>query len=228
MRRTKEDAEKTRLAILAAAERLFLQHGVSHTSLEQIARAGGVTRGAVYWHFENKAHLFNEMLGQIRLPPERLAQRLSGSAGANPLRELRDLCIEAMANLAGNPQKRNIMTILLRRCEFTEELRYAEELSTAYIDQFIDLCQALFERERERLRPGLGPRLAARTLHATLVGMLSDVLRDPDLFDPLTDAPVMIDTLFCGLIRDWSPAERPALIDSATASDQCGQPSAQP
>ncbi|OKN92428.1 hypothetical protein AM473_004620 [Pseudomonas aeruginosa] len=68
MRRTKEDSEKTRTAILLAAEELFLEKGVSHTSLEQIARAAGVTRGAVYWHFQNKAHLFNEMLNQVRLP----------------------------------------------------------------------------------------------------------------------------------------------------------------
>ena len=68
MRRTKEEAENTRTAILTAAELLFFAKGVSHTSLEQIARHAGVTRGAVYWHFKNKAHLFHEMLNQVRLP----------------------------------------------------------------------------------------------------------------------------------------------------------------
>lgn len=82
MRRTKEDSEKTRTAILLAAEELFLEKGVSHTSLEQIARAAGVTRGAVYWHFQNKAHLFNEMLNQVRLPPEQLTERLSAAMAA--------------------------------------------------------------------------------------------------------------------------------------------------
>ena len=52
MRRTKEQAEQTRVAILEAAERLFLEKGVAQCSLEQIARAAGVTRGAVYWHFD--------------------------------------------------------------------------------------------------------------------------------------------------------------------------------
>lgn len=77
MRRTKEQAEQTRVAILEAAERLFLEKGVAQCSLEQIARAAGVTRGAVYWHFENKAHLFHEMLSQVRLPPEQLTERLN-------------------------------------------------------------------------------------------------------------------------------------------------------
>lgn len=72
MRRTKEEAERTRCELLAAAERLFLEQGVAHTSLEQIARAAGVTRGALYWHFANKADLFHAMLEQVRLPPEQM------------------------------------------------------------------------------------------------------------------------------------------------------------
>ena len=46
MRRSKADAEQTRLEILNAAEILFSKHGIARTTLEQIARAAGVTRGA--------------------------------------------------------------------------------------------------------------------------------------------------------------------------------------
>ena len=46
-RRTKEDALATRTALLDAAERVFLQRGVSRTSLADIAQAAGVTRGAL-------------------------------------------------------------------------------------------------------------------------------------------------------------------------------------
>lgn len=120
MRRTKEDSEKTRTAILLAAEELFLEKGVSHTSLEQIARAAGVTRGAVYWHFQNKAHLFNEMLNQVRLPPEQLTERLSGCDGSDPLRSLYDLCLEAVQSLLTQEKKRRILTILMQRCDLED------------------------------------------------------------------------------------------------------------
>ncbi len=43
------------------ALRLFSQQGVSSTSLATIAKAAGVTRGAIYWHFKNKSDLFNEI-----------------------------------------------------------------------------------------------------------------------------------------------------------------------
>ena len=159
MRRTKEEAEKTRCAILAAAETLFLEKGVAHTSLEHIARQAGVTRGAVYWHFANKAHLFNAMLNQVRLPPEQLAERMHGCAEHDPLLTLRELCIDAIANLVHNPQKRRIFTILLRRCEFTEELREAEERHEAFINLFIELCEQQFDS------PQVMPRLLGLSLY---------------------------------------------------------------
>lgn len=203
MRRTKEDAEKTRIALLGSAEKLFLERGVAHTSLDQIARDAGVTRGAVYWHFQNKAHLFHEMLNQVRLPPEQMAERLCNGLQQQPLRALRDLCVEGISALAHDEQKRRIMTILLHRCEFTDELREAEERHHAFINQFIDLCEKLLEKAADRLYPGTTPRLAALTLHALLVGLLSDWTRDATLFDPVACSPALIDSLFRGLIRGW-------------------------
>jgi TetR/AcrR family acrAB operon transcriptional repressor len=53
-RRTKEEAAATRESILDAAEQLFVKQGVSRTTLQHIATAAGVTRGAIYWHFNDK------------------------------------------------------------------------------------------------------------------------------------------------------------------------------
>lgn len=202
MRRTKEDAEKTRVALLAAAERLFMERGVAHTSLDQIAREAGVTRGAVYWHFQNKAHLFNDMLNQVRLPAEQLAARLIGCE-QQPLGRLRDLSIEAISSLAQDEQRRRIFTILLHRCEFTEELREAEERHHAFINEFIRVCERLFTCAADQLQPGVTPRLAARALHSLIVGLFSDWTRDPELFDPAQETAALLDPLFRGLVRDW-------------------------
>ena len=68
VRRTKEEAEETRRQIIEAARRVFLECGVGSTSLEKIAAAAGVTRGAVYWHFKNKTDLFFAMREDAVLP----------------------------------------------------------------------------------------------------------------------------------------------------------------
>ena len=74
-RRTKAEAEETRQRILDAAERLFFVDGVSRTSLELIANAAGVTRGAIYWHFKNKVELFEALHERVKLPAEDIVER---------------------------------------------------------------------------------------------------------------------------------------------------------
>ena len=54
MRRTKEDAEATRLSLIRAAGRIFSEQGFTAARLSEIAREADVTRGAIYWHFGNK------------------------------------------------------------------------------------------------------------------------------------------------------------------------------
>ena len=56
----------TRRAILDACLKLFARHGFSTTSIDDIASAAGITKGAVYWHFENKEELFQAILEEIR------------------------------------------------------------------------------------------------------------------------------------------------------------------
>ena len=69
-RRTKEDADATRQALLDAAEAVFYAKGVGRASLAEIAQAAGATRGAIYWHFKDKVDLFNAMMDRVTLPLE--------------------------------------------------------------------------------------------------------------------------------------------------------------
>ncbi len=64
MRRTKSDAEQTKHDLVMAALKLFSENGYSATNLADIAKRAGTTRGAIYWHFENKDHLFSYLIEQ--------------------------------------------------------------------------------------------------------------------------------------------------------------------
>jgi AcrR family transcriptional regulator len=61
-----ESKERTRQRLLAEAQRLFRQHGYAATSLEQIAEAAEVTKGAIYGHFASKEDL---MLNAMEAAP---------------------------------------------------------------------------------------------------------------------------------------------------------------
>jgi len=72
MRRTKADAEKTRLKIIEAALILFSRNGYSHTTLAKIAREAGFSRGPIYWHFQNKDDLYHAVLAYSQEPLSQL------------------------------------------------------------------------------------------------------------------------------------------------------------
>jgi AcrR family transcriptional regulator len=78
-----ESKERTRQRLLAEAQRLFRERGYAATSLEQIAEAAEVTKGAIYGHFASKEDL---MLSALEVAP---APDYSTTLGdqSRPLRE---------------------------------------------------------------------------------------------------------------------------------------------
>lgn len=63
-RRTKQEAAQTREAVLKAALDIFYEKGYTRTTFDEIARRIELTKGAVYWHFRNKADLLAALLKQ--------------------------------------------------------------------------------------------------------------------------------------------------------------------
>src|SRR5690348_2828359 len=104
-RRTKEEALATRASLLDAAELLFQARGVSRTSLNDIAQAAGATRGAVYWHFADKADLFNAMIERVSLPLEQALEEAS-AADTDPVEDMRRALVHALRLTSTHEQTR--------------------------------------------------------------------------------------------------------------------------
>jgi len=73
----KEQAERTRAAIIEAAIGLFARRGFNATSTQDLARAIGMTTGVLYWHFKDKEELLVASLTELE---SRLAKELIGEA----------------------------------------------------------------------------------------------------------------------------------------------------
>ncbi|MBP0637922.1 TetR/AcrR family transcriptional regulator [Cupriavidus sp. AcVe19-6a] len=82
-RRSRDDADATRGRILASAQQLMRQRGVHCVTLDDVARAIGMTRGAVYAHFRSRAALMGALLSCAEADlAERLAPLSRHHAGA--------------------------------------------------------------------------------------------------------------------------------------------------
>jgi AcrR family transcriptional regulator len=82
-------SEQTRSALVAAARRLFADRGYSGVGTEEIVREAGVTRGALYHHFDGKRELMRAVYEQLE---EELSQQFAASVtpGAEPAQVLRE------------------------------------------------------------------------------------------------------------------------------------------
>lgn len=200
-RRTKEEAEGTREAIIEAAIDTFLDKGVAKSSLDLIARNAGVTRGAVYWHFTDKEDLLDTLINRVRQPLHELLDDLRQQHPENPLAALRNGAREAIMMLKRNNLHRRISTILFTRCELLGQHAAKFEHQRESDQQALAKVTEDFEKSAQLglLRPGLPPRIAALTLFAQLKGMYLIWLQNPDYFDLEREGLPLLDQFFKGL-----------------------------
>lgn len=178
-RKTKEAAERTRQQIIQAARQVFHECGVSRTSLEKIAKAAGVTRGAVYWHFANKAELFFAMREQASVPLLNQIDGLLLAEGlADPLEGIEQALNEFLHTLEERPEVRQIFEIMTSRCEYVDEFAAVQaEVNKPALD-FLRKVEIAYRRARARgtLRPGLEPQAIALDTWAFACGLFHHLL----------------------------------------------------
>ncbi|MEX8494966.1 TetR family transcriptional regulator [Sphaerotilus sp.] len=137
-RRTKEEAAATREHLLDTAETVFLREGVARTSLQSIAAEAGLTRGAIYWHFKDKAEVFNAMMERVCLPceAEHDAQEQTLLPDADLVDALRAFAWVPITRMLDDERTRRVFTIAIHRTEYSDEMRPALERHIAAMEDF--------------------------------------------------------------------------------------------
>ncbi|MDR3425210.1 MAG: TetR family transcriptional regulator [Alphaproteobacteria bacterium] len=203
-RKTKDEAEKTRHAILDAAETVFYARGVSHTSLEEIAAEAGVTRGAVYWHFKDKPELCEAMAQRVFLPHEDMLAKLAAQPSTAPLDDLKKSCTHALNLMARDKRRRQVVSILLLRCEYVDDMLGIMKRNTACKQRMLALSEKLFSRARDlnMLAPRWTPRQAAVATQALMTGLIMGGLEQRQGFGFSTMGVACIEAFFDSLRVD--------------------------
>jgi len=200
-RRTKEDALATRDLLLDAAERVFQRRGVSRTSLQEIAQEAGLTRGAIYWHFDNKADVFDAMLQRVTLPMVANLKSPPEAEAAEPLQHLRRNVATAFHQTVHDQQVRRVFEIASHKVEYVDELQALRERHIAERDACMgDLDRLLaLAVARGQLAPRTPVGLAAIGLHALIDGLMHNWLLNPESFDLEAVGAKALDVHLAGL-----------------------------
>jgi len=201
VRKTKEEALETRHRILDAAEVVFQRNGVSRTTLADIASEAGVTRGAIYWHFEHKVDLYDAMIQRIIAPFEQRLEELQSHQHDNPLAFVRALVLSILHDLAHNPRHFRVFEIAWHKCEYVGEMAKIRDQHMECGHRFLDIMEHALQlaRERKFVSSGTDTRQAAVGLMALMDGLVVNWTLDPQLFPLDSMAENIIDTFIAGL-----------------------------
>ena len=184
-RRSKEDALATRNLLLDAAERVFLAQGVAGTSLNDIAVAAGTTRGAIYWHFKDKADLFNAMMDRVAMPLQCALSLVDAQPRDDPLPGLKKALRGALHQTVHDPQTRRVFEVATHMVEYVDSLCAVRErhlrVRALWIARFRDVLRKSAAARGVRL--ALPATTAAHGLHALLDGLTQNWLLDPGSFE---------------------------------------------
>jgi TetR/AcrR family acrAB operon transcriptional repressor len=211
VRKTREAALATRESLIDAAEQVFRREGVSRTSLAEVAAAAGVTRGAIYWHFRDKAELLDAMCERTLLPLDAAFARTAEAAQIDPMLALRTLAVDALAKLASDRRTQTVFEILFHKCELVGELAQRSEAHQQDRRQCLASVEGLFALAvaKGQLPADTDAKLATHMMHAYIIGLMHEWVLDPADYDLAAAAPAIIDAFLAGL-RAKPPTRSPA------------------
>lgn len=201
-RRTKEEAQATRTALLDAAEHVFQQRGVSRTTLAEIAHAAGVTRGALYWHFKDKADLFTAMLERVTSPLDADWENLKAREDDVLVAWYAHLQ-RALHRIVHDEQTQRVLRIAMQKVEHNEEMTQVVERHIQMHRVHADCERQVFEQaaaRRQRPLPAPAVKLA-HGMHALVHGLIYSWLLDQS-FDLEATAHVSVEAFLRGIGLD--------------------------
>jgi TetR/AcrR family acrAB operon transcriptional repressor len=209
--------DKARADLLAIASDCFARHGFAGTSIDRVAKAAGVTKGAIYYHFRDKEDLL-------------------AAAVADGVRAFEAGVQRAVEEVPADEALRQIAKVCVRNTRAGDNTRFTIKLMVEAIDsmpQVSDQLQGMMRRFRAFLR-NIGRRgqnqglfrgevdadIAAATFTSGVLGAQVQFYQDEERLDLEATLGLMVENLIGGLLAPTSGSALPAAATDETERRQ--------
>lgn len=197
MRRTKTEALKTKEYLMLAALDTFYKKGIARTSLNEIAQAAGVTRGALYWHFKNKEDLFDALFQRICDDIESCMKEDSNNNNEQAWPSFRLTLTCFFERLQHNELHYKFHSILFLKCEHTEQneavIAIAKKHQSLWREKIVAVLTDAVQQKA--LADNLDTDMAVIFIKSSLDGLIWRWLSSGQGFDLAQTAPRMIEII---------------------------------
>jgi len=217
VRKTWAEAQITRQRILDAAREIFLAQGFAGSSLQQVADAAGLTRGAIYWHFNNKKQLLHVLMAHTPA-----CDHSTGSKGkdVDPAQALIRLAMAPLERLHWTTPLEHALELPVSAAPSIDAVVMGHKLygeQRALLLQELQLACDNVYRQRD-LEGGLSSKDAARGLTWLIEGLMWRWNRHPGAFDLLGMGNLAISAYVLGMSSCGGSQEFPVAIAGQIAS----------
>jgi TetR/AcrR family acrAB operon transcriptional repressor len=190
MPRPKQADPLARRQILAAALAVFSRQGYAGTTLDDITAEANLSKGAIYWYFDNKADLFATLLGERASVFSELLDDAARRAHG-PLAALRAMWLGWMEALQSDPGYQAYARLAHLRVEVADEpakgmeaRRTEERRAQALVTEWLLAAMAAGELPKQ-----LDVEAAALSFVGAGSGLVRAWLLVPETFSPRAIAP---------------------------------------
>ncbi len=203
MRRTKEEAKATRQDVLRSALQVFSEKGYAAATLKDIADRAGVTRGAVYWHFDNKADLYNTLLAEFSAISSQVVAKAVEAGGTLP-EILKRIFVRLLQEVERDRELRAVLELELFTMLRISELEASRQKQLEAGEQLLaGIAQAMEEGiQAGSLRKDFEPITMARSFLAFQKGAIQLWLLNPKSFSLQLEAEAMAEIYLKGILND--------------------------
>ena len=160
-----------------------------------------MTRGAIYWHFDDKGALFNAMMERATLPFECALTVLNKASETDPLDDLRSFVLEIFRVTEQDPKARRVFEIASLKVEFVSELdavrvrrSQSKKEWMAHVEERIKLGI-----RGGQIRADVNARVQALGLWSMMDGLIRNWMFEPGSFSLLETGGQVFDTLLDGI-----------------------------
>ena len=203
MRRTKEEAKATRQDVIRSALQVFSEKGYAAATLKDIADRAGVTRGAVYWHFDNKADLYNTLLAEFSAISSQVVAKAVEAGGTLP-EILKRIFVRLLQEVERDRELRAVLELELFTMLRISELEASRQKQLEAGEQLlVGIAQAMEEGIKAgSLRKDFEPITMARSFLAFQKGAIQLWLLNPKSFSLQLEAEAMAEIYLKGILND--------------------------
>ncbi|MFN3668049.1 MAG: TetR/AcrR family transcriptional regulator [Brevundimonas sp.] len=197
-RKPKGEGHARRAEILAAAERIFVEHGYEGATIRKIADEVGLSSTALYMHFAEKGEILHEICRQAFSSLLEITQAIAAEPGG-PETRLRRMLRAYIAFGFANPNAYRLI-YMTRPVELQHgALSAAQELGGSLYRSF----EAVVEEAAAAGRLRGDPRTTAQALWAGCHGVVSLMISKPyfDWVEEEALVTALLDGLFAGLLK---------------------------